>query len=164
MEFSINFPNVRVHYNKRNALQEQDFTADRQRELTLFVMATRKPDKLFEVYVDASGYRTAHTGMHYWQSETATKTATAATKTAATKPKAKTTAAPKKEPKTTKAAAIEIVDYSEKAFAIIGDTKPLRTKLKELGARFNPRLTCGAGWIIAKSGRNPESLKRALSI
>lgn len=45
---------------------------------------------------------------------------------------------------------INIVDYSEKAFAIIGDTKPLKDKLKELGGSFNPRLSCGAGWIFSK--------------
>ena len=43
-----------------------------------------------------------------------------------------------------------IVDYSEKAIALLGDTKPIKDKLRELGGRFNPRLTCGAGWIFPK--------------
>ena len=40
---------------------------------------------------------------------------------------------------------VEIIDYSEKAIAVIGDTKPIKDQLKELGGRFNSRLTCGAG-------------------
>lgn len=46
---------------------------------------------------------------------------------------------------------IQIVDYSEKAFAVIGETKPLKDGLKELGGKFNFRLTCGAGWIFSKT-------------
>ena len=45
---------------------------------------------------------------------------------------------------------VKIIDYSEKACAIIGDTKPIKDDLKKLGARFNPKLSCGAGWIISK--------------
>lgn len=46
---------------------------------------------------------------------------------------------------------IKIIDYSEKAIAIIGDTKPIKDKLKELGGKFNFRLSCGAGWIFPKT-------------
>ena len=46
---------------------------------------------------------------------------------------------------------IEIIDYSEKAIAVIGDTKPIKDELKALGGRFNFRLTCGAGWIFPKT-------------
>ena len=45
----------------------------------------------------------------------------------------------------------EIIDYSEKAIAIIGNTKPHKEKLKEIGAKFNMKLTCGPGWILPKS-------------
>lgn len=45
----------------------------------------------------------------------------------------------------------EIVDYSEKAIAVVGDTKLVKDMLKQLGGRFNPRLTCGAGWIFPKT-------------
>lgn len=45
---------------------------------------------------------------------------------------------------------INIIDYSEKAIAVIGDTKPIKDKLKAMGGSFNPRLTCGAGWIFPK--------------
>lgn len=44
----------------------------------------------------------------------------------------------------------QIIDYSEKAIAVIGDTRDIKDKLKELGGRFNPRLSCGAGWIFSK--------------
>jgi hypothetical protein len=48
-----------------------------------------------------------------------------------------------------------IVDYSEKAIAIFGDTKPVKDQLMALGGRFNPKLTHEgqkkAGWIFSKS-------------
>ncbi len=56
----------------------------------------------------------------------------------------------------------EIIDYSEKAIALIGDTKPIADKLKELGGRFNPRLSCGAGWIFSK--RKETELRNLLNI
>lgn len=46
---------------------------------------------------------------------------------------------------------IEIIDYSEKACAVVGDTKPIKDELKALGAKFNARLSCGPGWIIPKA-------------
>lgn len=44
----------------------------------------------------------------------------------------------------------EIVDYSEKAFAVTGDTRSIKDELKQLGGRFNAKLKCGAGWIFSK--------------
>ena len=48
-----------------------------------------------------------------------------------------------------------IVDYSPKALAIFGDTRPIKEQLKALGGRFNPRLTHNekkqAGWIFQKT-------------
>jgi hypothetical protein len=48
----------------------------------------------------------------------------------------------------------EIVDYSEKALAIFGDTRPIKDELKALGGRFNPKLTHEGekqvGWIFSK--------------
>lgn len=49
-----------------------------------------------------------------------------------------------------KADGLQLVDYSEKAIAITGDTRAHAGKLKELGGRFNARLKCGAGWIFSK--------------
>lgn len=47
-----------------------------------------------------------------------------------------------------------IVDYSEKAIAVFGDTKAIKDQLKELGGRFNPSLNYNgekrAGWIFSK--------------
>lgn len=46
---------------------------------------------------------------------------------------------------------VSIISYSEKAIAVIGDTKPIKDKLKELGGKWNNRLTCGPGWIFPKT-------------
>jgi hypothetical protein len=52
-----------------------------------------------------------------------------------------------------------IVDYSEKALAVFGDTRAIKDQLKALGGRFNPKLTHEggkrAGWIFSK-GREQE--------
>ena len=49
---------------------------------------------------------------------------------------------------------LEMVDYSEKAIAVFGDTKAIKEHLKELGGRFNPSLSYNgnkrAGWIFSK--------------
>lgn len=49
---------------------------------------------------------------------------------------------------------LEIVDYSEKAVVVFGDTKAIKDQLKELGGRFNPALKHNgekrAGWIFGK--------------
>lgn len=49
---------------------------------------------------------------------------------------------------------LEMVDYSEKAIAVFGDTKAVKEQLKELGGRFNPSLNYNgekrAGWIFSK--------------
>ncbi|MDF9831201.1 fusion protein [Parabacteroides sp. PF5-6] len=51
----------------------------------------------------------------------------------------------------------EIVDYSEKAIAVFGETRPIKDQLKALGGRFNPRLSYKggkrAGWIFATTKR-----------
>lgn len=48
----------------------------------------------------------------------------------------------------------QIIDYSEKAIAVTGDTRDIKDKLKELGGRFNPKLSCGAGWVFSKKQRS----------
>jgi len=55
------------------------------------------------------------------------------------------------EPVEVEAGKINVIDYSEKAIAIIGDTKPVKDILKSLGGKFNFHLSCGAGWIFPKS-------------
>lgn len=54
-----------------------------------------------------------------------------------------------------------IIDYSEKAIAVIGDTKQYREAFKSIRGSFNPRLTCGAGWIFSK--KRTEEVKAILS-
>ena len=73
----------------------------------------------------------------------------------------------KPEPKQSKTETIEakgvqIIDYSEKAIAIVGETKAIKETLKTLGGRFNRHLSCGAGWIFSKA--KEATLREALNI
>lgn len=49
----------------------------------------------------------------------------------------------------------ELLEYSEKAIVIYGDTRRIKDKLKDLGGRFNPHLNRNgakvAGWIFPKA-------------
>ncbi len=55
---------------------------------------------------------------------------------------------------------IQVIEYGA-GLAVVGDTKPIKDKLKDLGGRFNFRLSCGAGWVFKKS--DLEKLQTALS-
>ena len=77
-----------------------------------------------------------------------------------TKPEPKRNKTTKTE--TIEAKGLQIIDYSEKAIAIIGDTRAIKDTLKTLGGRFNAHLTCGAGWIFSKS--KEATLRDALSM
>ena len=59
---------------------------------------------------------------------------------------------------TTDNLSFEIVDYSEKAIALFGDTKAIKDLLSAMGGKFNPKLTHNnekqAGWIFSKSKRD----------
>ena len=57
---------------------------------------------------------------------------------------------------------IKLIQYSEKAVAVIGETKPIKEKLKQLGGRFNMFLSCGAGWVFPKT--KETLIKEALSL
>ncbi len=61
---------------------------------------------------------------------------------------------------------LEIVDYSEKAVAVFGDTKAVKEQLKELGGRFNPSLKYNgekrAGWIFSK--KQADEVKKLAGI
>jgi hypothetical protein B2_14232 len=61
----------------------------------------------------------------------------------------------------TAALEIQIIDYSEKAIAVIGNTKPIANKLQEIGGRFNSHLSCGPGWIFSK--KREEMVRSILS-
>lgn len=49
---------------------------------------------------------------------------------------------------------IHIEDYSEKAFALMGDTRPHKERIKELGGKWNSNLSIGAGWIFSVKSRD----------
>ena len=73
----------------------------------------------------------------------------------------------KPEPKPSKTETIEakgvqIIDYSEKAIALVGETRAIKETLKTLGGRFNRHLSCGAGWIFSKT--KEATLREALNI
>lgn len=54
-----------------------------------------------------------------------------------------------------KAGGLELVNYSDRAVALFGNTKAVKEQLKALGGRFNPYLNYNggkvAGWIFSKS-------------
>jgi hypothetical protein len=54
-----------------------------------------------------------------------------------------------------------IENYSEKSFVVCGEkTIKFKSRLKELGGKYNPNLKCGAGWIF--SIKHKENVLRAL--
>ena len=77
-----------------------------------------------------------------------------------TKPEPKQNKTTKTE--TIKAKGVQIIDYSEKAIAVVGDTRAIKDTLKTLGGRFNAHLTCGAGWIFSKA--KEATIRKALNI
>jgi len=56
---------------------------------------------------------------------------------------------------------IQIVKYTEKSVAAIGETKAFKDAIKEVGGKWNSKLKCGPGWIL--SAKKLEALKTALS-
>ena len=59
---------------------------------------------------------------------------------------------------------INIVNYSEKSIAVLGETKPIKDHLSALGGKWNPSLTHNgekvAGWIFVTSKR--DEVKKVL--
>ena len=94
------------------------------------------------------------------------KKAVAKTKKAAAKRDVPEVEAIKISKRTIAKLGLEYVDYSEKSFAIIGNTKPIKEELKSLKGRFNARLSVNneqvAGWVFAK--RNQEPVMKSLYI
>jgi hypothetical protein len=43
---------------------------------------------------------------------------------------------------------IQIINYSDKSIAVIGNTRDIKDTLKQMGGRFNFHLSCGPGWIF----------------
>lgn len=58
------------------------------------------------------------------------------------------------EKKAVKEANLQFIDYTDKAFAFIGNTKPVAKILSKLNGRFNHGLSCGAGWVFAKANKD----------
>ena len=65
------------------------------------------------------------------------------------------------ETNTIDAKEVKIIDYSEKAIAVVGETRAIKETLKTLGGRFNRNLSCGAGWIFSKA--KESSLREVLN-
>ena len=61
-----------------------------------------------------------------------------------------------------KALHLEFHEYSEKSFAIVGDTKPIKAIMEKYKGRFNRYLSVGAGWIFAK--KYEDDVKAALCL
>ena len=65
--------------------------------------------------------------------------------------------AKKKDDEKASASTLELVDYSERAVALFGNSKAIKDHLKAIGGRFNPHLTnpetkeTQAGWIFPKT-------------
>lgn len=75
-------------------------------------------------------------------------------------------AVPAKQPQAEISEGIQVIVYSDRALAVVGGTKPLRKRLKELRGRFNARLTVNgtqkAGWIFSSKSYTVESLQQAI--
>lgn len=62
--------------------------------------------------------------------------------------------APNIEEVETEPGEVSIIKYGEKAVAVVGDTRKIKDYLKAAGGRFNPRLSCGPGWIFPATRLN----------
>lgn len=63
---------------------------------------------------------------------------------------------------------IRIMPYTDRSLAVIGDTKPLKDRLKGLGGKFNSRLTVNdekvAGWVFSSNKYTVDSLSKELGL
>lgn len=60
---------------------------------------------------------------------------------------------------------LQIIDYSEKSFAVVSKERPseeIREILRTCGGTYNPFLKCGKGWIFSK--KRLQQVKTALKI
>lgn len=48
---------------------------------------------------------------------------------------------------------MNLINYSDKSFVITGNTKEYKEELKEMGGRWNSKLTCGSGWVFSLTKR-----------
>ena len=71
-------------------------------------------------------------------------------------PKAKKQSQSAAAPVAVSSADLQIVDYSDKAIVLTGDTKPLKDEIKHLGGKFGSRfdtskVPTGNGWLFPKT-------------
>ena len=60
---------------------------------------------------------------------------------------------------------LKVVDHSEKAIVVTGNTKLFKSEIKKLGGRYNPRLKCGQGWVFSvKKRQEVEDLVKWINI
>lgn len=63
---------------------------------------------------------------------------------------------------------LTVLPYSEKAWAVTGDTKPVKEKLKSLGGKFSRGLTVNgekvSGWVFSRNRYTEQELRSALNI
>ena len=60
---------------------------------------------------------------------------------------------------------LKVVDYSEKAIVVTGNTKLFKSEIKKLGGRYNPRLKCDQGWVFSvKKRQEVEDLVKWINI
>lgn len=49
---------------------------------------------------------------------------------------------------------INILNYTEKSFVLVGDTKEYKDEIKNIGGKWNPKLKNCKGWIFSKKNLN----------
>ncbi len=52
-------------------------------------------------------------------------------------------------------AKVTFTDYSEKAFALSGDTKEIKEQIMAANGKYSPNLRVGKGWIFSKAKQAP---------
>ena len=56
---------------------------------------------------------------------------------------------------------LQYEDYNKRSFAVRGDRKKYTKLLKDVNARWNPRIKDGEGWLVPKE--NLENLKKIIN-
>lgn len=103
-----------------------------------------------EITICYPGQQTAYTYASGWVKQVAP----------APQPETKQPAKPQTEPAVK--GTVILVNYSDKAIALFGDTKAIKEQIKAIGGRFNPFLNNGgqkeAGWILPATKRQQAEM------
>ena len=102
-------------------------------------------------YNDEVAYRSAHScvGM----SKTDVLRAVAHSRDLQEKPRKKRNVESPKPTQSEDGSVFNVVKYNDKCVVVVGDTRKIKDSLKEMGGRFNAKLTCGAGWVFPMKKR-----------